>query len=550
MTQRASEFAPWNTIGPAAPGPARADGPQNQKRLAGLRARGYQVDPSCFVASEAVVDADNFHLGADSYLAAQTHVTGEVQIGNNCSVNVFTAIRGDVRIGDGVRIGASCSVLGFNHVFTDPHVPVRLQGIDSRGIVIAEDVWIGAHVLVLDGVKIGAHSVIGAGAVVTKDIPDYSVAVGNPARIIRNRLDPANKSAEGPAALAALLGKRLRDQVPGLLRSAWDSGHGAFTDSTQVAPTIRAACDAVELAALLGADISDFLPTPKAKDRLFQTIGTAVPEQYTGRWNSEHDYHVLCTGYALRLLGQQVPTSITDWADQLSPTGATDLLAGPDWANNAWHGGSLADTIGTSLTWALLQESNGNQTATVQEAVLGWLLTHRNPETGLWGGKAGTSLREPVNGAYRLVRGTFAQWGIPLGGGDRVTDAVLRHVRDGALEHPTACDALDVVYLLWWAAKENPDYRAAEVRVTASRVLQLSLDAWKVDRGAAFAPWGTEMTICSGADPTEPSLQGTEMWFALAWYAADLLGVSSYLGYRPAGIHNPDPTWHAEGTSD
>ncbi|WP_454296480.1 hypothetical protein [Salana multivorans] len=122
---RSTGFAPWTAVGDDASGPDSAVGPANQGRLAALRSRGHEVDPTAYVADEAVVDADHLTLGARSYLAAQTHVTGDVTIGADCSLNVFAAARGRVRIGNGVRIGASTSILGFDHEFADPDLPVR-----------------------------------------------------------------------------------------------------------------------------------------------------------------------------------------------------------------------------------------------------------------------------------------------------------------------------------------------------------------------------------------------------------------------------------------
>ncbi|WP_454296481.1 hypothetical protein [Salana multivorans] len=207
-----------------------------------------------------------------------------------------------------------------------------------------------------------------------------------------------------------------------------------------------------------------------------------------------------------------------------------------DWAEHAWHAGSVVDTIGTALTLAPT-----DRTQPTREALVGWLTTHRDPSTGLWGSRTVEGLREAVNGTYRLVRGTLAPWGVALGGGDVVGDSVLRHVRDGGLDRATACDALDVAYLLWWARPSAREYRAAEVAETARRILELALAAWSTGDGAGapFAPLGTEMVLVSGAEPTRPSLQGSEMWAALAWYAADLLGCADALGYTLRGIHRP-----------
>jgi galactoside O-acetyltransferase len=80
-------------------------------------------------------------------------------------------------------------IVAVNHVYRDLDRPIREQGITARGIVIEDDVWLGAGAVVLDGVTIGRGSVIGAGAVVASDIPPYSLAVGAPAKPVKNRRD-------------------------------------------------------------------------------------------------------------------------------------------------------------------------------------------------------------------------------------------------------------------------------------------------------------------------------------------------------------------------
>jgi acetyltransferase-like isoleucine patch superfamily enzyme len=77
-------------------------------------------------------------------------------------------------------------ILAVNHVFHDTSRPISHQGITAQGISIGSGSWIGSGAIILDGVKIGRNVVIGAGAVVSKDVPDYAVAVGNPARVVRN----------------------------------------------------------------------------------------------------------------------------------------------------------------------------------------------------------------------------------------------------------------------------------------------------------------------------------------------------------------------------
>lgn len=112
-----------------------------------------------------------------------------ISIGKNCFFGEFNVIRGQggVHIGNDVYTGPMVQIVAVNHVYADPNRPIREQGITAKGIVIEDDVWLGANVTVVDGVTIGKGSIIGAGAVVTGDIPPYSIAVGTPARPVKNR---------------------------------------------------------------------------------------------------------------------------------------------------------------------------------------------------------------------------------------------------------------------------------------------------------------------------------------------------------------------------
>jgi len=114
---------------------------------------------------------------------------GWIKIGNNCTVNRASILYGNggLEIGNHVRISPNVTILAQNHVFDDPDVLIHEQGMKGTGIKIEDNVWIGAGAIILDGVTIGSGSVIGAGAVVSKDIPPYSVAVGVPAKVIKKR---------------------------------------------------------------------------------------------------------------------------------------------------------------------------------------------------------------------------------------------------------------------------------------------------------------------------------------------------------------------------
>ncbi|MGM3304988.1 DapH/DapD/GlmU-related protein [Anabaena sp. WFMT] len=112
-----------------------------------------------------------------------------IEIGEDTFIgpSVCIAGPGNIKIGKQCLIAAHTGIYANNHNFTDPIKPIKYQGITRKGIVIEDDCWLGHGVKVLDGVTIGKGSVIGAGAVVTKDIPPFSVAVGIPARVIKSR---------------------------------------------------------------------------------------------------------------------------------------------------------------------------------------------------------------------------------------------------------------------------------------------------------------------------------------------------------------------------
>ena len=99
--------------------------------------------------------------------------------------------QGGITIGDDVYLGTLVQLLAVNHVFTDTSRPISHQGITAQGIVVEDGAWIGGGAIVLDGVRIGRNAVIGAGAVVTRAVPPYTVSVGNPARVVRDlRVEP------------------------------------------------------------------------------------------------------------------------------------------------------------------------------------------------------------------------------------------------------------------------------------------------------------------------------------------------------------------------
>lgn len=118
----------------------------------------------------------------------------EVSVGDNSGIGIKCELYGPVTIGNDVMIGPEVVVYTSGHRFDSLDVPMRLQGFtDKRPVEIGNDVWIGRRAIIMPGVKIGDGCVIGAGAVVTKDIPPYSVAGGVPAKVVKSRLPGMEK---------------------------------------------------------------------------------------------------------------------------------------------------------------------------------------------------------------------------------------------------------------------------------------------------------------------------------------------------------------------
>jgi acetyltransferase-like isoleucine patch superfamily enzyme len=142
-----------------------------------------------------VVPWNKFELGAYSTIedfSAINNGVGSVIIGDKTKIGLSNTIIGPVIIGNNIRLAQNITLSGLNHNYQDVCLPIHVQGVSTSPIVIEDDTWIGANVVVLAGVKIGKHSIIAAGSVVTKDIPPFSVAVGNPARIIK-KYNPQTK---------------------------------------------------------------------------------------------------------------------------------------------------------------------------------------------------------------------------------------------------------------------------------------------------------------------------------------------------------------------
>ena len=130
------------------------------------------------------------HLHRD--VIVQTGQNGSVIIGSDTHIQprcLISAFMGKIRIGRFGEIAPHCAFYSYDHGYK-ANKPIRNQPLQTKGgIVIEDDVWLGYGVIVLDGVRIRKGAVIGAGAIVTKDIPENAVAAGIPARVIKMRSD-------------------------------------------------------------------------------------------------------------------------------------------------------------------------------------------------------------------------------------------------------------------------------------------------------------------------------------------------------------------------
>ncbi|MBE9126146.1 acyltransferase [Coleofasciculus sp. LEGE 07092] len=135
------------------------------------------------LTDEGIEIGDGVQIGRYAQLKARAgsiFIGDHTNIGSECRLDSTS----EVRIGSYCLIAGRCYIGGVNHEFSRTDIPIVKQPLASKGGVrIGDDVWLGAHVIVKDGVTIGTGAVVGAGAVVTKDIPPYAIAMGVPARV-------------------------------------------------------------------------------------------------------------------------------------------------------------------------------------------------------------------------------------------------------------------------------------------------------------------------------------------------------------------------------
>ncbi|MBP2551882.1 acetyltransferase-like isoleucine patch superfamily enzyme [Neorhizobium galegae] len=510
--------------------------PAHQARLKRLEAyAGATFGQGVYVAEAAEVHTSQLMIGAGSWIAGHAIVRGEIDMGENVSVNPYACLSGKVRIGNGVRIASHVSIVGFNHGFDDLHTPIYRQPLTSKGIEIEDDVWIGANAVILDGVRVGRGSVIAAGAVVTQDIPSFSIVGGVPARVLKLR-KPASPSRYIAAeqALAELNAAAKRDW--------WDviahhkSGE-IFTSpdaSGKPITTLRHLCDVIEIASAFGdpdaagdrAKLISYLQSLQDMETgLFPEPGR--PAERPLRTDPTALYNLLAVTYALECLGS-APLHAIQAVEELDGRELVAWLQELPWQGRAWHCGAIVDAIATGLYINRRYFGGGEN----RHVLFGWLGENCDAAMGLWGNPTERQgLLQPVNGFYRLTRGSYAQFGIPLPYPEQAINSVIQNYRDFegfSGESFTACNLLDTVHPLLLCL-EQTGHRREEANTIAAEIILKFAPLWQPGRGLPFA------------EGHEPGLQGTEMGLSLLWLAAKLLGLGESLSFIPRGIHRFGP---------
>ncbi len=498
--------------------------------------RGWALG-DCFISPRAHVYPQALTLGDGCMVAAGVRIAGSLVAGAHCTFNLHASVTGTVRLGDDVRVAGGAAIVGFNHVIEDTDKPIRTQGIESKGITIGNDVWIGANAIILDGVTIGHHVVVAAGAVVTRDVPDYAIVGGNPARALRDRRAP--RGAAKQRALRDRLqafGEQAAVEWPAVLevaRTTRRPGHYYSDPRNDDKAPLRPDCDAVQIAAMFGAVAS---PLSKAEwaalFRGWQDADTGLcwgaDQRPAGTQSPSGSvlYNILCVGYALECVDSAFAHPV-EWARAFDSASLASWLRDLPWRDRGWNCGGQIDALGTALYCNAKYFGDRGQL----DSLMGWLLTHADPGSGMWSPPKGHDWLQPVNGFYRLTRGTYAQFGLPLPYPERAIDTVLHHVaaNNGFRQRGfTACNVLDVVHPLWLCARQT-HHRSAEAAARVAEAVELIIDHWVPTRGFAF-------------DRNEaPGLQGTEMWLSVLALAADYLGLAGDLPFGLKGVHRAEP---------
>jgi len=150
--------------------------------------RGYQFKKKDIDVHRTSIISENVTIGSNGKILDYCRILAEkqIKIGNNFFSNSFCLLSGNIQIGNEFILGPRVTIWGREHK-TDRGTSMMLQEKISKEITIGDDVWIGAHAVILKNVRIGKGAVVAAGAVVTKDVPEYAFVAGVPAKVIKYR---------------------------------------------------------------------------------------------------------------------------------------------------------------------------------------------------------------------------------------------------------------------------------------------------------------------------------------------------------------------------
>jgi acetyltransferase-like isoleucine patch superfamily enzyme len=146
------------------------------------------------LCSEGLAFGDNVTIGRGVMIRPCSYYGGDLGcgliMGDHSSIGPYGYVgcSGKIIIGKNVMFGPKCSLFAENHVFSDTESSIKSQGVNQKGINIEDDCWIGSNVTILDGVTIGKGSIIGAGTLITKDIPAGSIVMDKRNKAIRSRV--------------------------------------------------------------------------------------------------------------------------------------------------------------------------------------------------------------------------------------------------------------------------------------------------------------------------------------------------------------------------
>lgn len=151
-----------------------------------------EIGQNCFISPLAHIFAERgrkITIGDNCFIAADSTLHGPLTMGNEVAINhhcILDGGRAGIVLKDQVRMAAYCHLYAFDHGMALEN-PIYQQPVRSQGIYVGQDVWLGAHVGIKDGVKIGNHAIVGMNSMVTKDIDERAIMAGNPAQFIRWR---------------------------------------------------------------------------------------------------------------------------------------------------------------------------------------------------------------------------------------------------------------------------------------------------------------------------------------------------------------------------